>query len=196
MSRIEAAVLACRILAVYALLQSFWWAALFSEWLFALIGGRGGHFGGMQAGFPVTVLGSVLLWTCAGYVGTRMADFQTRPLPDSPRVAPPQLLAIGLTLVGVLDLLTSVPLLFNLILEAALAESAEYRGSTGWGGTCAGLAANALRVALGIGLVLGGRGLANAVRGLRLVGLEPHEQPGAACRGLDETPQGGPRRGE
>lgn len=186
MGRIEAAVLACRILAVWALLQSVLYASLFMEWLASLFREDVSHFGGMQLVFPLIALASVLLWTCAGFIGSKMADFEARPLPDPRRVVPPQLLAIGLALVGVLDLLTSVPVLVDRILHAALTEAGDFPMTTGWGGGYVGVAANGLRVALGVFLVLGARGLANAVRVLRLVGLEPHEQPGAGRERREE----------
>ncbi|HVS09668.1 MAG TPA: hypothetical protein VMS76_07310 [Planctomycetota bacterium] len=182
MNRRDFAVLACRLIAVYLLVESiFFFASFLHNWIaFAL---------DPEAGLPASdwnqwshlallafpMVAALLLLRFSEAIGSRLVPKGEEPAPSSP-AAPGAWLAFGLVLIGVLDLVRSVPELVNFVGYAWSSAPELYpvplvdRFGTG-------LIASALRVTLGLWLVLGSRGIARVIGRLRGAGLQPDERP-------------------
>ena len=180
MSRRDFAVVACRFLGLYVLLRSFDSLGAFVELVIASFGSEqdaASLANWYAVSYVLYILSGVLLLTFAEYVGTRMARIAGAPadLPASDdRVG--WTAALAFTLLGLFDLLTSVPALVERSVQL-LASRNKHPWENDFPPFGISFGALALRVGFGLWLVLGARGWARALHYLRGRGLQPGERP-------------------
>ena len=183
MSRRDVGVLACRILGLYAILQSLQTLPILYEWVLVLIGfpedDYSRSFTGYAMGGLLTLIFGVLLLTAGGAIGERLARVRVDPdkLSATAPIESPTAwtAALAFAALGLMDLLTSIPALADGVGQLARdPEDRMWFGSSPWFERS--VAAAGLRVVLGLWLVLGARGWAKALRYLRRTGLQPHER--------------------
>ena len=181
MNRRDFAVLACRLIAVYLLAQSvFFFASLVHAGIAMAFepDRRAGPTPFLQwsqlAVLALPVVAALLLLRFSESIGARLVPAGEEPAPGAQ--APRSWLPFGLVLIGVLELVRSLPELVNAVGYALLIRSEglqvplfERFGSA--------ILPSALRVGLGLWLVLGSRGIARMIEGVRGAGLRPDERP-------------------
>jgi hypothetical protein len=181
-NRRDFAVLACRLIAVYLLLQSvFFLASLLHAGIAMAVdpeqsaGGTSLLEWSQLLVLALPIAAALLLLRFSEAIGSRLVPKGEEPAPSSPAV-PGSWLAFGLVLIGVLDLVRSVPELAS-YLGYALSSAPDLFPVPLVERFGSGLIASALRVALGLWLVLGSRGIARVIGRLRGAGLQADERP-------------------
>jgi uncharacterized membrane protein YhdT len=181
-NRRDFVVLACRLIAVYLLMQSLFFLASFLHGWLAIAVDPDRSAGQLSllewselAVLAIPVFAALLLLGFSEAIGSRLVPKGVEPAPASTG-APRSWLPLGLVLIGVLDLVRSVPELAS-YLGYALSSAPDLFPIPLVERFGSGLIASALRVALGLWLVLGSRGIARVIGRLRGAGLQPDERP-------------------
>jgi len=170
MTHRQIASLACKVLGIYALIM----AITASPALFYALNGDLSEAWYNVASLVILLIAGIGLIAFSRQLGSSLAKGDDDSAPATLRVGVGfEVVAIGL--LGVFDLLQSIPALLNHVVWIATQDKPEWATRGGlWG---EGLASSGLRVALGLWLLLGARGWANVLRKLRGVGLQTDEQP-------------------